>query len=70
MKLEKFGRRLCLRVESDLSVENESLNDVLDKVKSLITESGSEIPDVAIDRAHWIGRGYLKIKLKMFPVNC
>lgn len=52
MKLEKFGRRLCLRVESDLSVENESLNDVLDKVKSLITESGSEIPDVAIDRAH------------------
>ena len=51
MKLEKFGRRLCLRVESDLSVENESLN-VLDKVKSLITESGCEIPDVAIDRAH------------------
>ena len=69
MKLEKFGRRLCLRVESDLSVENESLN-VLDKVKSLITESGCEIPDVAIDRAHWIGRGYLKIKPKMFPVNC
>ena len=37
--------------------ENES-SDVLDKVKSLITESWCEIPDVFIDRSHRIGKGY------------
>ena len=47
-------------------VENESLDDVLDKVKSLITESGCEIPDVVIDRAHRIGRGY-KDKTRNVP---
>ena len=49
--------RLCLKIEDVSSVENETLDDVLDKVKSLIMESGNEIPDV-IDRAHQIGKGY------------
>ena len=70
MKLDQFGRMLCLRVQGVPFVENESLDDDVDKVKSLITEYGREIPHVANDRAHWIGREYLKIKLKMFPVNC
>ena len=70
MKLDQFGRRLCLRVQGVPFAENESLDDDVDKVKSLITEYGCEIPDVANGRAHWIGTDYLKIKLKMFPVNC
>ena len=57
-ELEQYGRRLCLRIEGVPSVENESLDDVLDKVKSLITLSECKIPDVVIDRAHRIGKGY------------
>ena len=57
-ELEQYGGRCCLRTEGVPSVENESSDDVLGKVKSLITESGCEIPDVVIDRAHQIGRGY------------
>ena len=53
MKLDQFGRRLCLRVQGVPFVENESLDDDhVHKVKSLITEYGCEIPDVANDRAH------------------
>ena len=40
------------------SVENQSSGDVLGQVKSLITESGCEILDVIIHRAHRIDRGY------------
>ena len=58
-ELEQYGRRCCLRIEGVPSLENESSDDVLGKVKSLITESGCKIPDVAIDKAHRIGRGYL-----------
>ena len=65
-ELEYYGRRLCLKTEGVPSVENESLGDVLDKVKSLITESGCEIPDVVIDRAHRIGKGY-KDKTRNIP---
>ena len=57
-ELKQYGRRLCLRTESVPFVENESSYDVLDKVKSLITESGCEISNVVIDRAHRIGKGY------------
>ena len=65
-ELEQYGRRCCLRIEGVPSVENESSDDVLGKVKSLITESGCEIPDVVIDRAHRIGRGY-KDKTRNVP---
>ena len=65
-ELEHYGRRCCLRKEGVPSAENESLNDVLDKVKSLITESGCEIPDAVIGRAHRIGRGY-KDKIQNVP---
>ena len=54
---KQYGRRLCLRIEGVPSVENES-SYVLDKVKSLIMEYGCEIPDVVIDRAHRLGKGY------------
>ena len=64
--LEQYGRRCCLRIEGVPSAENESSDDALGKVKSLITESGCEIPDVVIDRAHRIGRGY-KDKTRNVP---
>ena len=56
-ELELYGRRLCLRIESFPSVESESLDDVFNKVKSLITKSVCEILDEVIDRAHRIGNG-------------
>ena len=55
-ELEQYGSKCCLRIEG--VPENESSDGVLGKVKSLITESGCEIPDVGIDRAHRIDRGY------------
>ena len=61
-----YSRRLCLRTEYVPSVENESSDDILDKVKSLITESRCEIPDVVIDRANRIGKGY-EDKTQNFP---
>ena len=65
-ELEQYGRRYCLRIEGVPSVENEGSDDVLGKVKFLITESGSEIPDVVIDRPHQFGRGY-KDKTRNVP---
>ena len=40
------------------TVDNETSDEVLDKVKSLIKETSCDIPDVVIDRAHPIGKGY------------
>ena len=65
-ELEQYGRRCCLRIEGIPSVENESSDDVLGRVKSLFTESGSEIPEVVTDRAHRIGWGY-KDKTRNVP---
>ena len=56
--LEQYGRRLCVRIDSVPSIENETSNDVFENVKGLIEESKSEIPEVAIDRAHRIDKEY------------
>ena len=39
-------------------VDNETLDEVLDKVKSLIKETSCDIPDGVIDRDHRTGKGY------------
>ena len=52
------------------SVENEILNNVLDKVKSLIKESGFDIPDVVIDRAHRIRKGHKTRNVSCNSINC
>ena len=49
-ELEQYGRRLCVRIDAVPTVDNETSNEVLDKVKSLIKETCCDIPDVAIDR--------------------
>ena len=57
-ELEQYGRRLCIRVEGFPTTDNETWEEVLKKVQSLINEAECAIPDEAIDRAHRIGNGY------------
>ena len=57
-ELEQYGRRLCLRIDGVPSTDKETSDEVLEKVKSLVSESGCDIPDVVIDRAHRIGKEY------------
>ena len=57
-ELEQCGRSLCLRIEGVPSAKNETSEEVLEKVKYLVSESGCDIPDIVIDRAHCTGKGY------------
>ena len=57
-ELEQYGRRLCIRIDGVPTVDNETSNEVLDKVKCLIKENSYDISDVVIGRAHRIGKGY------------
>ena len=56
--LEQYGRRQCLRLYGIQTAEKETADDVLVKVKEVVSELGVEIPDSAFDRAHRIGRVY------------
>ena len=57
-EIEQYGRRQCLRLEGVPVKENESPSDVLNFVKSCAKEADVEIPDIAFDRAHRIGKKY------------
>ena len=57
-ELEEYYRRLCVRIDGVQTFDNETSDEVLDKVKSLVKETSCDIPDVVIDRAHRIGKGY------------
>ena len=65
-ELEQYGRRLCIRVEDVPTTGNETWEEVLKKVESLINEAECDIPDVAIDRARRIGNGYMDRKSNTF----
>ena len=55
---EQYSRRLCLRIDGIRFPANgnqESSDDVLEKVKHVFNEIGVEVPDAVIDRAHRIG---------------
>ena len=67
-ELEQYGRRLCVRIDGIPTIDNETSDEVLDKVKSLIKETSCDIPDVVIGRAHRIGKGIM-IKKQMFVVK-
>ena len=54
-EVEQYGRRLCLRIDGLPVDNNERSEDVLEKVKTKWVESGINIPDSVIDRAHRIG---------------
>ena len=61
-ELEQYGRRLCVRIEGITSVENETSEEVLHKVMSLMEEAECDIPEIVIDRAHRhrTGKGYVE----------
>ena len=50
-----------------LSQKHESAEDVRNSVKSVIKESGCEIPDIALDREHRIAK-YFPSEKKVRPV--
>ena len=58
VELEQYGRMLCVRIDGVPIVDNKTLDEVLDKVKSLIKETSCDIPDTIIDRDHRIGKDY------------
>ena len=53
---EQYQRRLCLRINGIEMSDDESGEDCLDKVKKVFEDIKAEVPDVAIDRAHRIGK--------------
>ena len=57
-ELKQYGRRLCVRIDGVTTVDNETSDEVLDIVKSFIKETSCGIPDVVIDRAHRIRKGF------------
>ena len=57
-EFEEYGRRLCVTIDGVPTIDNKTSDEVLGKVKSLIKETSCDIPDVVIDRAHRIGKGY------------
>ena len=57
-ELERYDGRWFIRIDGVPMAENETSNDVLRNVKSIIEESSKEIPDVAINRAHRSGKAY------------
>ena len=57
-EFEQYGRSLCVRIDNNPTVDNETSDEVLNKMKSLIKESSCNIPDVVNDRTHRIREGY------------
>ena len=53
---EQCGKRLCMRMTGIPSQKNESGEDVKNSVKSIIEESGCDIPDSELYRAHRTGK--------------
>ena len=68
-ELEHYGRRLCVRIDGIPLVENETSDEVLDKVMSLMEEAECDILEVVIDRAHRIGKGYVEKNSKKLCKN-
>ena len=70
---EQYSRRLCLRVDRVPSVDRETSNDVLEKVKEICAESNLEIPNSNLDRVHRIDKSYFheikKVKCKTIIVR-
>ena len=56
--LEQYGRRLCVRIDGVPEITNETNEQVFEYVTGKIKETGEDIPNVVIDRAHRIGKSY------------
>ena len=57
-ELEQYGRRLCLRIDGVPTEEKETSKDLLQKIMSLCSDAEIDIPDMAYDPAHRIGKAY------------
>ena len=55
-KLEQYGRRWSIRIDGVPMAKNETSNNFLQNVKSIIEKSNSEIPNAAMDRIHRTGK--------------
>ena len=66
--MQQANEELYVRTDGIPTVDNETSDEVLDKVNSLIKETSCDIPDVVIDRAHRTGKGY-NDKKQMFVVK-
>ena len=56
---EQYSRRNSVRILGiPVDKENETSHDVLEKVQDIIQRALVVIPDLAIDRAHRIGKRY------------
>ena len=58
-ELERYDRRLCLRIDGVPTKTIESSDDAIHSVKSLLKEAKVDIPESVIDRAHRTGSRYL-----------
>ena len=67
--LEHYGRRQCLRLYGLHVAEKETADDVLVKMKGVVSKLGVEMPDSAYDRAHRIGRIYKDDKVSLLVVT-
>ena len=57
-ELEQYSKKLHIRISGVEMAKNETSNDVLQNVTSIIEESSSEIPDFAIERVHQFSKVY------------
>ena len=57
-ELKQYSRRLCLRVDVNPAISNESRDDVMNLTKSLFKEAKLSFPKNVFDSAHKIGPIY------------
>ena len=57
-ELEQYGRRFCLQIDGVPTEEKETSEDVLQKVGSLCSDAKINIPGMAYNWAHRIGKAY------------
>ena len=53
---EQYNRRLSLRINGISCEDNETSEDVLEKLKHMMNGIGAAVPDEVLDRAHRIGK--------------
>ena len=53
---EQYSHRLCLHIEGIGPAKDEKAEECFEKVKGLFSSLNVDVPDLAIDRAHRIGK--------------
>ena len=66
-ELKQYSRRLCLRVDVNPAISNESRDDVMNLTKSLFKEAKLSFPKNVFDSAHRIGPIYAD---RVSPKKC